>query len=79
MHTTQQARVGRLVRVAARKKPFLSCQRGGLCKSLGGRCERTSAGDVCSFLSPAYAAVEQPRIWTLSADVDSATYARFLF
>ena len=72
---TQPARVGRVGRVAARKKPFLSCQREGSFLKPERPLRVPSAHErwrLLSFVPPAYAAVEQARLWTLWADVDFA-------
>ena len=79
---TQPARVGRVGRVAARKKPFLSCQREGSFLKPERPLRVPSAHErwrLLSFVPPAYAAVEQARLWTLWADVDFAAITRFLF
>ena len=74
VRNTQQAGSA-LGRVAARKKPFLSCQREGSFLKPERPLRVPSAHErwrLLSFVPPAYAAVEQARLWTLWADVDFA-------
>ena len=81
VRNTQQAGSA-LGRVAARKKPFLSCQREGSFLKPERPLRVPSAHErwrLPSFVPPAYAAVEQARLWTLWADVDFAAITRFLF